>query len=88
MSCNSCSTDTKKIDTESDENNENEEPKGCKSNGNCGTSGCNRLNSFDWLSQMELPDTKPFEIVEVKFKGGRKAFCRNINELPMLRHRL
>ncbi len=81
MSCNSCSTNT---ENEQNEDNPNEEPKGCKSNGNCGTSGCNRLNSFDWLSQMELPDTKPFEIVEVKFKGGRKAFCRNINNLHLL----
>ncbi|WP_291720856.1 stage 0 sporulation family protein [Bernardetia sp.] len=83
MSCNSCATtaQNKNID-EKDTNNE--EPKGCQSNGNCGTSGCNRLNSFDWLSQMELPDTKPFEIIEVKFKGGRKAFCRNINGLHLI----
>lgn len=84
MSCNSCATSTQNIDTENDQNEHDEEPKGCKSNGNCGTSGCNRLNSFDWLSQMELPDTKPFEIVEVKFKGGRKAFCRNINNLHLI----
>ncbi len=86
MSCNSCATTAQSIDksTENDQNEHDEEPKGCKSNGNCGTSDCNRLNSFDWLSQMELPDTKPFEIVEVKFKGGRKAFCRNINNLHLL----
>ncbi len=84
MSCNSCATNAQQTDTENEENEHNEEPKGCKSNGNCGTSGCNRLNSFDWLSQMELPDTKPFEIVEVKFKGGRKAFCRNKNNLHLL----
>lgn len=87
MSCNSCATKAQQTDIELDEKNEHnpsEEPKGCKSNGNCGTSGCNRLNSYDWLSQMELPDTKPFEIVEVKFKGGRKAFCRNINNLHLL----
>ncbi len=87
MSCNSCATNAQQTNTELDEQNENnpnEEAKGCKSNGNCGTSGCNRLNSFDWLSQMELPDTKPFEIVEVKFKGGRKAFCRNINNIHLI----
>ena len=83
MSCNSCATTAQNKNTEG-KSSDNEEPKGCKSNGNCGSSGCNRLNSFDWLSQMELPDTKPFEIVEVKFKGGRKAFCRNVNNLHLI----
>ncbi len=81
MSCNSCATTAQNTQGE---NNPDEEPKGCQSNGNCGTSDCNRLNSFDWLSQMELPDTKPFEIIEVKFKGGRKAFCRNTNNFHLV----
>lgn len=53
-------------------------PKGCKSNGTCGTSGCNKLNVYNWLSDMALPeDFKPFNIVEVRFKGNRKHFYRN-----------
>lgn len=53
-------------------------PKGCKSNGTCGTTGCNKLNVYDWLCDMELPkDYKPFNIVEVRFKGSRKEFYRN-----------
>jgi cell fate regulator YaaT (PSP1 superfamily) len=53
-------------------------PKGCKSNGGCSTGGCNRLNTYDWLSSMDIVDTDPFDIVEVSFKNGaRKDFFRN-----------
>ena len=53
-------------------------PKGCQSNGGCATGGCNRLNTYDWLSSMDMADTDPFDIVEVSFKNGaRKAFFRN-----------
>lgn len=52
-------------------------PAGCGSNGNCATGGCNRLNTFDWLSSLEVFDTDPFDIVEVSFKNGaRKGFYR------------
>ena len=58
---------------------------GCNSNGGCKTGGCNRLNVFDWLSDMELPTFfEEFDIVEVRFKGGRKDFYRNINSLPLI----
>ena len=58
---------------------------GCKSNGGCSTGGCNRLNVFDWLSDMELPTSfEEFDIVEVRFKGGRKDFFRNTNQLPLI----
>ena len=53
-------------------------PKGCNNNGNCGTSGCNKLNVYNWLSDMVLPQgQKPFSIVEVRFKGSRKEFYNN-----------
>ncbi|MDW7695156.1 regulatory iron-sulfur-containing complex subunit RicT [Flammeovirgaceae bacterium SG7u.111] len=42
------------------------------------TRGCGKLNSFDWLGDMSLPSLEQFNIVEVKFKGGRKDFFRNI----------
>ena len=59
-------------------------PKGCKSNGSCGTGGCNKLPVFDWLSNMELPSTeKPFDWVEVRFKNGRKEFYHNANALTL-----
>lgn len=57
---------------------------GCKSNGGCSTGGCNRLNVFDWLSDMDLPTSfEEFDIIEVRFKGGRKDFFRNINRLDL-----
>lgn len=53
----------------------NGQPKGCKSNGNCGTGGCNRLNTFDWLSNKNFYDPSAYNIVEVSFKNGaRKGF--------------
>ncbi|MCK5815678.1 MAG: hypothetical protein KAH07_07020 [Flavobacteriaceae bacterium] len=66
MSCNTCSTD------------QDSTPKGCKSNGSCGTGSCDKLTVFDWLSNMTLPSGQvPFNIVEVRFKNGRKHFYKN-----------
>ncbi|AWO01633.1 hypothetical protein DLD77_07960 [Chitinophaga alhagiae] len=54
-------------------------PAGCKSNGGCSSGGCNRLNVFDWLSNIPLSDSlAPFDIIEVSFNNGsRKDFFRN-----------
>ena len=54
-------------------------PGGCKSNGSCLTDGgCSKLDVYDWLSDMDLPaNYKPFNIVEVRFKGSRKEFYNN-----------
>src|SRR6187399_867394 len=54
-------------------------PSGCQSNGGCSTGGCNRMNVFDWLSELPLSDSaKPFPIMEVSFnQGSRKEFFRN-----------
>ncbi len=66
MGCGSCGT------------TENGVPKGCKSNGSCGTGGCDKLEVFDWLANMDLPaGEKPFNIVEVRFKNSRKEFFLN-----------
>jgi len=50
---------------------------GCKNNGACKTGGCNKMNVFDWLSNMDMPAEDKFKIVEVRFKNGRKEFFRN-----------
>ncbi len=72
MSCNSCSTDTNGI------------PKGCKSNGSCGTGSCDKLTVFDWLSNMTLPSGQSkFDIVEVRFKNGRKHFYKNGKDIAI-----
>ncbi len=72
MSCNSCSSDIKSV------------PSGCKSNGSCTTDGCEKLSVFDWLSNMQIPaGQEPFNIVEVRFKNGRKHFYRNHDKLQI-----
>ncbi len=60
-------------------------PGGCKNNGSCGTGGgCNKLNVFNWLANMELPNGQPeFDIVEIRFKNSRKDFYRNVNNLQL-----
>ena len=55
---------------------------GCSSGG-CATGGCNKMNSFDWLSDMDIPAQMRFNVVEVRFKGGRKEYFRNINGLEL-----
>ena len=57
--------------------------KGCKNNGVCGTSGCNKLNSFNWLTDMELPVDSRFDVVEIRFKNGKKEFFRNVNKFDL-----
>lgn len=60
-------------------------PAGCGSNGGCSTGGCNKLNVFDWLSNMSLPEGhRQFDVVEVRFKNSRKEFFRNVNNLPLV----
>lgn len=72
MGCESCS------------NNASGLPRGCKNNGACGISGCDKLEVFDWLAGMQLPDhAKLFDIIEVRFKSSRKAFFRNADGLEL-----
>jgi len=68
MSCKTCKTKTSN-------------PNGCKNNGVCGTDGCNKLNVFNWLSNLK-PISKNSEsnYFEVRFKNGRKNFYENNNE--------
>jgi cell fate regulator YaaT (PSP1 superfamily) len=39
------------------------------------------MNSYDWLGNMSLPGVDMFEVVEVRFKNGRKEFFRNSHRL-------
>lgn len=79
MSCNGC-TSGRGCSTAS-----NGLPGGCRNNGSCGTGGCNKLNVFDWLANMELPTGQPvFECAEIRFKNSRKEFFRNVNSLPLM----
>ncbi len=56
---------------------------GCDNNGACGTGGCNKMNVFDWLSNMDMPVEDKFDVMEVRFKGGRKDFYRNTEKLNL-----
>ena len=56
---------------------------GCNNNGACGTGGCNKMNVFDWLSNMDMPVEDRFKIIEVRFKNGRKDFYRNSDNLML-----
>src|SRR6478736_3863084 len=56
---------------------------GCDNNGACGTGGCNKMNVFDWLSNMDMPTEDKFDVVEIRFKGGRKDFYRNTERLRL-----
>lgn len=39
------------------------------------------MNVFDWLSNMDMPVADRFDIVEIRFKNGRKDFYRNSDHL-------
>ncbi len=72
MSCASCST------------GKDGQPKGCKSNGTCGTDSCNKLTVFDWLANMSLPNGEvAFDFIEVRFKNGRKQYYKNKENLTL-----
>ncbi|MBK9146992.1 MAG: hypothetical protein IPM12_04120 [Flavobacteriales bacterium] len=60
-------------------------PAGCKSNGYCSTSGCNKLGVFDWLTGVPLPHGQTaFDGVEVRFKNTHKTFYRNASGLQLM----
>ncbi len=56
---------------------------GCNNNGACETGGCNKMNVFDWLSNMEMPVQTRFSVAEIRFKNGRKDFYRNSDNLSL-----
>ena len=71
MSCKSCSSGDGK-------------PRGCNNNGTCNTSGCNKLEVYDWLANIGLPSgQKQYSILEVRFKNSRKDFYRNASEIQL-----
>ncbi|MCP4440659.1 MAG: hypothetical protein GY810_17065 [Aureispira sp.] len=50
---------------------------GCGKSGGCSTGSCNKLNTFDWLSDIALPEHENYNIIEVSFKkGARKEFYK------------
>lgn len=65
MACTSCS------------NQKNGMPTGCGNKGHCSSGGCNRMNTYDWLTVLELDDPVDYYFAEVSFKNGaRKTFYK------------
>jgi cell fate regulator YaaT (PSP1 superfamily) len=67
MACSGCSCSTDK-----------DSVGGCGSKGGCATGGCNRHNTYDWITALGITDAQQFDVVEVTFKNGsRKEFFKN-----------
>jgi cell fate regulator YaaT (PSP1 superfamily) len=59
-------------------------PKGCRNNGTCSSGGCDKLEVYDWLANLSLPEgQQAYDIVEVRFKNSRKSFYRNAQQLSL-----
>ncbi len=66
MGCSTCSVSEKGV------------PTGCGDKGHCSSGSCNKKNSFDWLSTLDIHDPLSYNVVEVSFKkGNRKGFFYN-----------
>lgn len=83
MGCGQCSSgscgSTKVLAGDSESN----QVGGCGSSGGCSSGGCTKLNSFDWLTHMNISTANQFNAVEVKFKGGRKDYYINGNHIEL-----
>ncbi len=72
MGCSTCSTA------------KNGEVTGCQNKGGCSSGGCNRMNVYDWFTDIPISFNENFNIVEVSFKNGaRKGFYRNSGNLEL-----
>lgn len=73
MGCGNCSTTKTGI------------PAGCKSNGNCTSGACNKMNTYDWLADLPIAfGNERSEYFEVSFNNGsRKEFYKNENKVPV-----
>jgi len=66
MGCSSCNYSSKGV------------PQGCGDKGHCTSGSCNKMNSYDWLSTMDIVDPNALQLVEVSFKkGARKDYFHN-----------
>jgi len=53
-------------------------PQGCGDKGHCTSGSCNKKNTFDWLTTLDIKDPMSYGMVEVSFKkGNRKTFFLN-----------
>ena len=54
---------------------------GCENVNTCGNSY--KLSVFDWLGNINNPSPSKTDFVEIRFKNDRKAFFKNVNNLPL-----
>lgn len=56
----------------------NDTPAGCNNNGSCGTGGCNRMNTYNWLANLPIGFNENDNLYEITFNNGsRKGYYRN-----------
>lgn len=59
-------------------------PKGCGNKGHCASGSCAKLNVYDWLNGIKLPDQdRNSPVVEVRFKNGRKEILKDDESLGL-----
>jgi cell fate regulator YaaT (PSP1 superfamily) len=84
MACGQCSSGgCGSINKIIDEKSNHVTVAGCRTTGGCSSGGCTKLNSFDWLSNMDTHKNTRFNVIEVKFKGGRKEYFKNKNNIDL-----
>ncbi|HCX98974.1 MAG TPA: hypothetical protein DG754_02430, partial [Bacteroidales bacterium] len=49
----------------------------------CQNKGCAKLDVHNWFNDVPTPPITT-DIVEIQFKNTRKAFYRNVNNLPLV----
>ena len=55
-----------------------------KATGLVARGGCEKLEVYDWLSNVSMPSGQTqYDIIEVRFKNSRKEFFRNTKNLPL-----
>lgn len=53
-------------------------PEGCGDKGHCGTGSCNKMNTYDWITTLDLEDPSEYNFIEISYKNGaRKDIYRN-----------
>ena len=59
---------------------------GCSNCSTCevsDTRGCGTSSVFDWLYQIDAPKTEDSHLIEVQFKGDRKDFYTNVENIAI-----
>lgn len=73
MSCSSCGT-----------KKEGSGASSCGTGGGCSSGGCGQMGVYNWLGDMQMPGgEQQYPYVEVRFKGTRKEFYKNPENLPL-----